>query len=497
MERIYVAIDLKSFYASVECVERKLDALKVNLVVADPSRTDKTICLAVSPSLKSYGIPGRARLFEVKQRVEYINNERRWNAPGKNLKGKSYFSQELEEDPSLAVDFIIAPPQMSLYMKISAKIYGIYLKYVAPEDIFAYSVDEVFIDATDYLKLYNTTAHGFARMLIQDVLRTTGITATAGIGTNMYLCKVAMDIVAKHIPADEDGVRIAELDEQKYKDELWKHTPITDFWRVGGGTASRIAKIGLYTMGDIARCSLNRKGIGQLYKILGKNAELLIDHAWGIEPATIADVKGYCPDNNSISTGQVLKEPTGYETTRLITWEMADALSLDLVEKGVVTDQIVLTIGYDRESLEGGNYHGDITIDFYGREVPKHAHGTVNLERHTSSAKIITEAVMKLFDSIAGKDLLSRRIGIAACNVIREEDIPAEERFEQMSIFDLEDKQEVKSAGDEELAKERALQEAMLEIKHKYGKNAVVKAKNLSKGGTAIERNGQIGGHKA
>ena len=497
MERIYVAIDLKSFYASVECVERKLDALKVNLVVADPSRTDKTICLAVSPSLKSYGIPGRARLFEVKQRVEYINNERRWNAPGKNLKGKSYFSQELEEDPSLAVDFIIAPPQMSLYMKISAKIYGIYLKYVAPEDIFAYSVDEVFIDATDYLKLYNTTAHGFARMLIQDVLRTTGITATAGIGTNMYLCKVAMDIVAKHIPADEDGVRIAELDEQKYKDELWQHTPITDFWRVGGGTAARIAKIGLYTMGDIARCSLNRKGIGQLYKILGKNAELLIDHAWGIEPATIADVKGYCPDNNSISTGQVLKEPTGYETTRLITWEMADALSLDLVEKGVVTDQIVLTIGYDRESLEGGNYHGDITIDFYGREVPKHAHGTVNLERHTSSAKIITEAVMKLFDSIAGKDLLSRRIGIAACNVIREEDIPAEERFEQMSIFDLEDKQEVKSAGDEELAKERALQEAMLEIKHKYGKNAVVKAKNLSKGGTAIERNGQIGGHKA
>lgn len=497
MERIYVAIDLKSFYASVECVERKLDALKVNLVVADPSRTDKTICLAVSPSLKSYGIPGRARLFEVKQRVEYINNERRWNAPGKNLKGKSYFSQELEEDPSLAVDFIIAPPQMSLYMKISAKIYGIYLKYVAPEDIFAYSVDEVFIDATDYLKLYNTTAHGFARMLIQDVLRTTGITATAGIGTNMYLCKVAMDIVAKHIPADEDGVRIAELDEQKYKDELWNHTPITDFWRVGGGTASRIAKIGLYTMGDIARCSLNRKGIGQLYKILGKNAELLIDHAWGIEPATIADVKGYSPDNNSISTGQVLKEPTGYETTRLITWEMADALSLDLVEKGVVTDQIVLTIGYDRESLEGGNYHGDITIDFYGREVPKHAHGTVNLERHTSSARIITEAVMKLFDSIAGKDLLSRRIGIAACNVIREEDIPAEERFEQMSIFDLEDKHEEKSAGDEELAKERALQEAMLEIKHKYGKNAVVKAKNLSKGGTAIERNGQIGGHKA
>ncbi len=497
MERIYVAIDLKSFYASVECVERKLDALKINLVVADPSRTDKTICLAVSPSLKRYGIPGRARLFEVNQRVEYINNERRWNAPGKRLRGKSCFSQELDADPSLAVDFIIAPPQMSHYMKISAKIYGIYLKYVAPEDIFAYSVDEVFIDATDYLKLYNTTPHDFARMLIQDVLRTTGITATAGIGTNMYLCKVAMDIVAKHIPADEDGVRIAELDEQKYKEQLWSHTPLTDFWRVGHGTAARIAKIGLYTMGDIARCSISRKGIGQLYKLMGKNAELLIDHAWGIEPATIADVKGYSPDNNSISTGQVLKEPTDHETTRLITWEMADALSLDLVEKGAVTDQIVLTIGYDRESLSSGHYQGEITIDYYGREVPKHAHGTINLGRHTSSSKIITEAAMKLFDSIAGAGLLSRRIGIAACNVISEEDIPAEEKYEQMSIFDLADNSEEQSEDDVGLAKERALQEAMLEIKHKYGKNAVVKAKNLSKGGTAIERNGQIGGHKA
>ena len=497
MERIYVAIDLKSFYASVECVERKLDALKVNLVVADPSRTDKTICLAVSPSLKSYGIPGRARLFEVNQKVEYINNERRWKAPGKRLNGKSFFDPDLKRDPSLAVDFIIAPPQMSLYMKISAKIYGIYLKYVAPEDIFAYSVDEVFIDATNYLKLYNTTAHGFARMLIQDVLRTTGITATAGIGTNMFLCKVAMDIVAKHIPADEDGVRIAELDEERYKEELWSHTPITDFWRVGRGTAARISKIGLYTMGDIARCSLNRNAIGQLYKLMGKNAELLIDHAWGIEPTTIADVKAYSPDNNSISTGQVLKEPTDHETTRLITWEMADALSLDLVEKGVVTDQIVLTIGYDRESLAGGSYDGEITVDYYGREVPKHAHGTISLGRHTSSTRIITEAAMRLFDSIAGEKLLSRRIGIAACNVIREEDIPAEEKYEQMSIFDLAEDKEKQDAEDEELAKERALQQAMLEIKHKYGKNAVVKAKNLNKGGTAIERNGQIGGHKA
>ena len=497
MDKIYIAIDLKSFYASVECVERRLDPLKVNLVVADPTRTEKTICLAVSPSLKSYGIGGRARLFEVVQRVENLNNERRWNAPGKRLVGKSFFYPDLERDKTLEVDYIVAPPQMSLYMKISAKIFGIYLKYVAPEDIFAYSIDEVFIDATDYLKLYNTDAHGFARMMIQDVLRTTGITATAGIGTNMFLCKIAMDIVAKHIPADDDGVRIAELDEEKYRELLWAHTPITDFWRVGRGTAARIEKIGLYTMGDIARCSLNRSGIGQLYKLLGKNAELLIDHAWGIEPTTIADVKEYSPDNNSISTGQVLKEPTDYETTRLITWEMADALSLDLVEKGVVTNQLVLTIGYDRESLAGGNYTGEISIDFYGREVPKHAHGSINLERHTSSTRIITEATMKLFDTIAGTGLLSRRIGIAACNVIREEDIPAEEKYEQMSIFDLTEQGEEQDADDDRLSKERALQEAMLEIKHKYGKNAVVKAKNLNKGGTAIERNGQIGGHKA
>lgn len=494
MDRTYVAIDLKSFYASVECVERRLDPLNVNLVVADPTRTEKTICLAVSPALKSYGIGGRARLFEVVQRVEYINNERRMKAPGRRLTGKSYFATELKYNPSLAVDYVVAPPQMAHYMKVSAQIYGIYLKYVAPEDIFAYSVDEVFIDATNYLGLYHTNAHDFARMLIKDVLHTTGITATAGIGPNMYLCKVAMDIVAKHIPADSDGVRIAELTEEKFKEELWSHTPITDFWRVGRGTAARIEKIGLYTMGDIARCSLSRQGIGQLYKILGKNAELLIDHAWGIEPTTIADVKEYSPDNNSISTGQVLKEPTDYETTRLIVWEMADVLSLDLVEKGVVTNQLVLTIGYDRESLASGNYDGEITVDYYGREVPKHAHGTINLDKHTSSTKIITEAVMKLYDAIADTRLFSRRLGIAACNVIREDEIPQTERYEQMSIFDMDTKPE---EDDEKLSKERALQEAMLEIKHKYGKNAVVKAKNLNKGGTAIERNSQIGGHKA
>ena len=497
MERVYVAIDLKSFYASVECVERKLDPLNANLVVADPTRTEKTICLAVSPSLKSYGISGRARLFEVVQKVEYINNERRWKAPRKTLTGKSYFATELKYNPSLAVDYIVAPPQMSKYMQVSARIYGIYLKYVAPEDIFAYSIDEVFIDATNYLDLYQMNSHDFARMLIKDVLHTTGITATAGIGSNMFLCKVAMDIVAKHIPADSDGVRVAELSEEQYREQLWSHTPLVDFWRVGRGTAARIEKIGLYTMGDIARCSLDRNGIGQLYKLLGKNAELLVDHAWGIEPVTISDVKEYEPDNNSISTGQVLKEPTDYETTRLIVWEMADALSLDLVEKGIVTNQLVLTICYDRESLSSGKYMGETAIDYYGREVPKHAHGTINLDKHTSSTKLITEAVMKLFDSIADSSLLSRRLGIAACNVVPEDDISRIQKREQISIFDMAVDDASGEKEEAENARERALQEAMLELKHKYGKNAVIKAKNLEKGGTAIERNGQIGGHKA
>lgn len=494
MDRTYVAIDLKSFYASVECVERHLDPLNVNLVVADPTRTEKTICLAVSPSLKSYGISGRARLFEVVSRVTQLNNDRLYASPNRKLTGKSYFNTELKSHPEVAIDYIVAPPQMSLYMKISAQIYGIYLKYVAPEDIFAYSIDEVFIDATNYLQLYNLNSHDFARMLIKDVLHTTGITATAGIGPNMFLCKVAMDIVAKHIPADSDGVRVAELSEEKYKSELWSHMPLTDFWRVGRGTAARIEKLGLYTMGDIARCSTNRQHIAQLYKVLGKNAELLIDHAWGIEPTTIKDVKEYSPDNNSISTGQVLKEPTDYETTRLIVWEMADTLSLDLVEKGVVTNQLVLTIGYDKESLSSGNYMGETTIDYYGREVPKHAHGTINIGRHTSSTKIITEKVMELFDAIADTNLLSRRLGIAACDVISENEIPQEETREQLSIFDMDKEPEEKN---EDLTKERLLQEAMLEIKHKYGKNAVVKAKNLNKGGTQMERNGQIGGHKA
>ena len=497
MNKAYVAIDLKSFYASVECMERNLDPLNTNLVVADLSRTEKTICLAVSPSLKSYGISGRARLFEVIQRVEQVNEERRRKAPNRQFSGKSYLYSELTQNPFLALDYIVATPQMAHYMKVSAEIYGIYLKYVAPEDIFAYSIDEVFIDATGYLSTYCVNAHDFARMLIQDVLATTGITATAGIGTNMYLCKVAMDIVAKHIPADKDGVRIAYLDEDIYKEKLWSHTPITDFWRVGGGIAKRLETLGIHTMGDIAVNSLDRYNIGRIYKALGKNAELLIDHAWGIEPTTIADVKAYRPENQSITSGQVLQEPCNYERTRLIVWEMADMLSLDLVDKGLVTNQIVLTVGYDRESLTDGHYQGEVTTDRYGRKIPKHAHGTFNLDKHTSSTRKMCEAALELFDRIINKSLLSRRINLVANNVIREEDIPESESYEQLSLFDFSDTTQDSEDEEKALEKERALQETMLKIKHKYGKNAILKGTNYTDGATAKDRNRQIGGHKA
>ena len=493
VNRTYIAIDLKSFYASVECVARGLDPLDTNLVVADLSRTEKTICLAVTPSLKSFGISGRARLFEVIERVGEVNAQRRVKAPHREFSGKSSSFSELTADASLELDYITAPPQMAKYMAVSAQIYGIYLKYVAPEDIFAYSVDEVFIDATGYLVTYRTDAHGFARVLIQDVLSQTGITATAGIGTNMYLAKIAMDIVAKHIPADKDGVRIAELDEQSYRQRLWAHTPITDFWRVGAGTARRLETLGIRTMGDIARHSLDHYLIKSIYKSLGKSAELLIDHAWGIEPTTIADVKAYRPQSSSITSGQVLSEPCSCERTRLIVWEMADMLSLDLVDKGLVTKQIVLTVGYDRQSLANGDYRGEVTLDHYGRAVPKHAHGTVNLERHTSSARVITDAVMQLFDRIYDVSLLARRLSLVACNVINEQDIPESEGFEQLSLFDTAPPQQ----NDTALEKERALQQAMLKIKHRYGKNAVLKGKNYIQSGTARERNRQIGGHKA
>ena len=497
MGKTYIAIDLKSFYASVECVERGLDPLNTNLVVADKSRTEKTICLAVSPSLKSYGISGRARLFEVIEKVGEINSQRQRRAPGGKFKGQSFIHSELQSDPSLALDYIAATPQMSHYMNVSARIYGIYLRYVAPEDIFAYSVDEVFIDATGYLHTYNVDGHGFARMLIQDVLSETGITATAGIGTNMYLCKVAMDIVAKHIPADKDGVRIAELDELSYREKLWDHYPLTDFWRVGSGTARRLEKMGITTMGEIAWRSLDLYHIRNFYKVFGKNAELLIDHAWGVEPTAISDVKAYRPQNNSITSGQVLQCPTDVEQTRLIVWEMADMLSLDLVDKGLVTDQLVLTIGYDKESLSSGRYAGEIVEDYYGRKVPKHGHGTINLEKHTSSARKMTEAVMELFDRIVDNDLLARRINLAACNVIREENIPDSERYEQLSLFDTEEMLSSRAKEKKSLEKEKALQQAMLDIKHRFGKNAVLKGRNFSDGATAKDRNRQIGGHKA
>ena len=497
MNKIYVAIDLKSFYASCECVELGYDPLNTNLVVADKSRTEKTICLAVSPSLKSYGISGRARLFEVVQRIKEVNEERQRKALHRQLTDKSCIYSELVSDPSLAVDYVVATPQMAHYMKVSAQIYGIYLKYVAPEDIFAYSVDEVFIDATGYLSIYNTDGHGFARMLIQDVLDTTGITATAGVGSNMFLCKVAMDIVAKHIPADKDGVRIAELDEQTYKDKWWSHTPITDFWRVGSGIAKRLETLRIYTMGDIARWSLDRYHIGKLYKLLGINAELLIDHAWGIEPTTIADVKAYRPENQSITSGQVLQEPCDYEHTRLIVWEMADMLSLDMVDKGLVTNQIVLTVGYDRESLADGHYQGEVVSDRYGRQVPKQAHGTQNLDKHTSSTRKMIEATMTLFDRIFDKTLLARRINLVACNVIKESDVPESESYEQLSLFDSEETIQDRAEDEKAIEKERALQEAMLTIKHKFGKNAVLKGTNFTEGATAKDRNRQIGGHKA
>ena len=484
--RTYIAIDLKSFYASVECVERGLDALSVHLVVADPSRTEKTICLAVSPSLKAYGIPGRARLFEVVQAVAKINAQRRRNAPGRRFRGKSSDSRALRADPSLELDYIVAPPQMAHYMEVSARIYGIYLRHIAPEDIHVYSIDEVFIDATDYLKAYKLSAHDFARKLIREVLAETGITATAGIGPNLYLCKIAMDIEAKHSPADADGVRIAELDEMSYRRKYWTHRPLTDFWRVGRGIAARLEAAGLYTMGDIARCSVGKPGDRYnedvLYKIFGVNAELLIDHAWGWESCTMADIKAYRPASSSLSSGQVLKEPYTFAKARVVVLEMTQQLALDLVDKHLLTDQIVLSIGYDTASLDGPEFRGNVARDWYGRTVPKPAHGSVNLGRRTSSTRLITEAVLGLFDKIVDRDLYVRRLNIVAANVTAENG-----EGEQLDLF-----------GESfDTDKERRQQEAILEIRRKYGKNAILKGMNFEEGATAIERNKQIGGHKA
>jgi len=545
MSKTYISIDLKSFYASVECMERGLDPLNTNLVVADASRTQKTICLAVSPSLKAYGIPGRARLFEVEQKVNEANARRQTRAPKNILDGKSVFATELNENPNLAIDYIAAKPRMALYMSKSTQIYDVYLRYIAPEDIYAYSVDEVFIDASGYLKTYGLNAHDFARLLVREVFKETGITATAGIGPNLYLCKIAMDIGAKHTEADADGVRIAELDEYSYRRLLWDHRPITDFWRVGRGYAKKLAKKSIFTMGDIARCSLGTSSDyyneDLLYKMFGVNAELLIDHAWGYEPCTLAEVKSYRPQRKSLVSGQVLQNAYTYEKTRIVVREMMELLALDLVDKGLLTNQIVLTVGYDIENLSDPErrkaYKGEITVDGYGREVPKHAHGTGNLPFSTASTKLTTDCVLEVFDRVVDESLLTRRISITVNNLVLESEYKRESEVasaepEQISMFDMlaggDDSQAPERVSSKEatvyseqdkpnstmvaesilgstgndndedaLEKEKQVQEAMLKIKKRFGKNAILKGTNLQEGATAKERNAQIGGHKA
>jgi len=545
MSKTYISIDLKSFYASVECMERGLDPLNTNLVVADASRTQKTICLAVSPSLKAYGIPGRARLFEVEQKVKEANARRQTRAPKNILDGKSVFATELNENPCLAIDYIAAKPRMALYMSKSTQIYDVYLRYIAPEDIYAYSVDEVFIDASGYLKTYGLNAHDFARLLVREVFKETGITATAGIGPNLYLCKIAMDIGAKHTEADADGVRIAELDEYSYRRLLWDHRPITDFWRVGRGYAKKLAKKSIFTMGDIARCSLGTSSDyyneDLLYKMFGVNAELLIDHAWGYEPCTLAEVKSYRPQRKSLVSGQVLQNAYTYEKTRIVVREMMELLALDLVDKGLLTNQIVLTVGYDIENLSDPErrkaYKGEITVDGYGREIPKHAHGTGNLPFSTASTKLTTDCVLEVFDRVVDESLLTRRISITVNNLVLESEYKRESEVasaepKQISMFDMlaggDDSQAPERVSSKEatayseqdkpnstmvaesilgstgndndedaLEKEKQVQEAMLKIKKRFGKNAILKGTNLQEGATAKERNAQIGGHKA
>ena len=505
-ERTYIAIDLKSFFASVECVERGLDPLTTNLVVADAGRTEKTICLAVTPSLKKYGIPGRPRLFEVVQKIKEVNIHRKAKVPGGKFTGASFNDIELAASPQLELSYIVAVPRMAYYIDYSTRIFDIYLKYIAPEDMHVYSIDEVFLDVTAYLQTYNMTAHELALKIIREVLAQTGVTATAGIGTNMYLCKVAMDIVAKKMPADKDGVRIAQLDEISYRKLLWNHVPLTDFWRVGHGTAKKLIQNGLNTMGDVARCSLGGPNEyhneALLYRLFGVNAELLIDHAWGWEPTTIAEIKAYTPHRSTLGSGQVLQSAYTVEKARLIVKEMTDLLVLDMVDKGLVTDQMVLTIGYDVESLSDPEvrkkYKGDVTTDHYGRKVPKHAHGTANLSFATSSTKIIMEAVTDLYDRIVHPDLLVRRVNVCASRIYEESAVKAGEQYEQLDLFtDYEARAQRQKEQQKELAKEKRIQHAILDIQKKYGKNALLKGMNLQDGAMTQERNGQIGGHKA
>ena len=489
-DKIYIAIDLKSFYASVECQERGLNPLTTNLVVADSTRTEKTICLAVSPSLKQYGIPGRARLYQVIQKVKEINSQRKFNAPNHTFTCSSYDDIAIKHNPDLELDYIVAPPRMSYYMQYSTKIINIYLKWFSIEDVYVYSIDEVFIDVSKYLQTYNCTPRELATKVIKEVLKETGITATCGIGTNMYLAKIAMDIVAKHTKPDKYGVRIAGLDEIAYRKYLWNHKPLTDFWRVGKGISQKLEKNGIYTMGDIARQSI--KDEEKIYKLFGINAELLIDHSWGYEPCTIDSIKSYKPVTNSLSSGQVLKEPYNYDQTKLIIKEMAELLSLDLVKKNLITSKLVLEIGYDVCNLKN-NYKGEIKLDFYGRKVPKHAHGTINIDHKTSSTKIIIDKFVELYDTIINRELLVRRIILTACDVVNEDDYKNILVYEQMNMFidyNLLAKQRKKER------EEKFLQKAVLDIKSKYGKNAVLKGMNFVSSGTTIERNEQIGGHK-
>ena len=500
MVKQYVCIDLKSFYASVECTERGLDPLSTNLVVADTTRTEKTICLAVTPSLKAYvGVSGRARLFEVLQKVKEFNSLRE-TANGGEFTGKSYLSSELDEDKSLELDFITAPPRMRKYMEVSNQIVAIYLRYIAPEDMHIYSIDEVFMDVSAYLKNYHMTAHELAMKMVREVLDETGITATAGIGTNLFLAKVAMDVVAKKMPADENGVRVAELDEKSFREQLWAHEPITDIWRVGRGYKNKLAQFGMHTMGDVARCSIENEDL--LYKLFGVNAELFIDHAWGYEPTEIKHIRQYKPENNSLGSGQVLKEPYDYDKGKLIVREMSELLVLDLVKKRLVTDQMILTIGYDRTSLDDpavkAAYKGKITTDYYGRKVPEHAHGSVNLDHHMSSGKHIVEALVGLYEQIVNPKLLIRRVNIAANHVIYEGEAgkPEPEKRQLTLLDDLEAENEQKEQAYEAEMKERRLQHAILDIQSKYGKNALLKGMNLEEGAMTIERNGQVGGHR-
>ena len=505
-DKVYIACDLKSFYASVECIERGLDPLTTNLVVADKSRTEKTICLAVSPSLKAYGVSGRARLFEVVQKVAEVNAQRRQRAPGRQFTGSSWNDPELRTHPELALDYLAAPPRMAHYIEWSTKIYNVYLKYVAPSDIHVYSIDEVLMDVTNYLPTYKLTPRELARKIVLDVLDTTGITATAGIGPNLYLAKVAMDIWAKHTRPDKSGVRIAELDELSYRKLLWEHRPLTDFWRVGRGYAKKLEAQGLLTMGDIARCSIGKPtdyyNEELLYRMFGVNAELLIDHAWGYEPVTMTDVKAYKPEAKSVGSGQVLTCPYDFDKARMVAWEMADQLALDLVGQRLVTNQLTLTVGYDidnlRDSVRRKRYTGAVTTDRYGRQIPKHAHGTANLDEYTASAKRITSAIMELFDRIVDRSLLIRRMYLTANRVTEEGSVSLSPVMEQLDLFtDFAAVQAEKKVKEAELARERKLQEAMLGIKSKFGKNAILKGTNLMDGATAADRNGRIGGHKA